>query len=459
MKKIHIYILLMLTIGNTLSSCIKNKLEVKPDQTQVVPTTLTDFQGLLDNTVTVFVSNFVGAAEISSGEYSLSYTDFQSLSYLPEINNYIWKKDLWQGTASVYEWDSNYKPVFYANVVLDGLRNITVNASNETDYNNVKGQALFQRANAFYNVAQQFAKVYEASTASADPGIPLRLNSDLNQPSVRSTVEQTYQQILTDLNQALSLLPVTSINKYRPNKCAAYAEMARIYLAMRNYDQAFTNADASLKLYATLMDYNTLNPNPATAYPIPDLNSEVILRYSMSSYQSFSRTIGKIDQLLYESFQSNDLRKTMFFYLNPDNSVGFRGSYRKSSVPFAGLATDEQFLIRAEGYARKGKTTEAMSDLNTLLISRFKTGTFIPLTAVNSDDALQQILTERKKELLFRGVRWTDLKRLNKESRFAVTLTRSLNGTTYTLPPNDPRYVFPIPDYVISATGMEQNAR
>ncbi|MEO6521004.1 MAG: RagB/SusD family nutrient uptake outer membrane protein [Mucilaginibacter sp.] len=459
MKKDKLYVLLILILGNTLGSCVKDKLDIKPDKTQVVPTTLTDFQALLDNTVTVFGSNYIGAAQISSGEYALSYTDFQSLSFLPEINSYTWQKDIWQGTASVIEWDSNYKSVFYANVVLDGLSKVTVSASNQADYNNVKGQALFQRANAFYNVAQQFAKAYNSSTAATDFGIPLRLSSDLNEKSVRSTVEQTYRQIMVDLNEALSLLPVTSVSKYRPNKCSAYAEMARIYLAMGNYNQALNNADASLKLYGTLLDYNTLNPNPATAYPIPDLNNEVILRYAMSSYQSFSKTVGKIDQSLYQSYQSNDLRKTTFFYLNTDGSVGFRGSYRKSSVPFSGLATDEQYLIRAEGYARKGMTNEAMSDLNALLTARFKTGTFIPLTAVSSDNALLQILAERKKELIFRGLRWTDLKRLNQESRFAVILTRSLNGTVYTLPPNDARYVFPIPDYIISATGMQQNLR
>jgi len=459
MKNNILYALLLLFFGSIPCACVKDKLDIKPDKTQIVPTTLTDFQALLDNTVTVFGSNYIGAAEIASGEYALSYTDFQTLSYLPEINSYTWQKDIWQGTAAVIEWDSNYKSVFYANVVLDGLNKVAVNYSNQSDYTNIKGQALFQRANALYSVAQQFVKVYDSSTASKDLGIPLRLNSDLNEKSVRSNVEETYQQILTDLNEALSLLPTTSVSKYRPNKCSAYAEMARIYLAMGDYDQAFKNADASLKLYANLLDYNSLNPNPTTSYPIPDLNNEVILRYGMSSYQSFSRTIGKIDPLLYQSYHANDLRKTMFFYVNSDGSVGFRGSYRKSSVPFSGLATDEQYLIRAEGFARKGMTNEAMADLNTLLTARFKTGTFIPLTATGSDDALLQILAERKKELLFRGVRWTDLKRLNKESRFAATLTRSLNGTIYTLPPNDNRYVFPIPDYVIAATGMQQNPR
>lgn len=87
-----------------------------------------------------------------------------------------------------------------------------------------------------------------------------------------------------------------------------------------------------------------------------------------------------------------------------------------------------------------------MKDLNNLLQTRWKVGTYINLTAANADTALGLILNERRKELCFRGLRWTDLKRLNKDDRFKVTITRSLNGQTYTLLPNSLRYVLPIDD-------------
>jgi hypothetical protein len=68
-------------------------------------------------------------------------------------------------------------------------------------------------------------------------------------------------------------------------------------------------------------------------------------------------------------------------------------------------------------------------------------------------------LLERRKELCFRGLRWQDLRRLNKEPEYAKTLTRKIDGITYTLPPNDPKYVFPIPPNVIALSGMQQNPR
>jgi starch-binding outer membrane protein, SusD/RagB family len=68
------------------------------------------------------------------------------------------------------------------------------------------------------------------------------------------------------------------------------------------------------------------------------------------------------------------------------------------------------------------------------------------------------ILQERRKELPFTAdVRWEDLRRLNKDPNFQKTIVRVLNGTTYTLPPNDPKYVLPIPENEVQLSGLQQN--
>lgn len=99
-----------------------------------------------------------------------------------------------------------------------------------------------------------------------------------------------------------------------------------------------------------------------------------------------------------------------------------------------------------------------MNDLNYLLIKRWKKGTYVPLTATDATDAVSKILAERRKELLFRGLRWMDIKRLNKDGA-GITLKRVINGETFLLPPNDPRYAVAIPEDVIATTGMQQNPR
>ena len=173
-------------------------------------------------------------------------------------------------------------------------------------------------------------------------------------------------------------------------------------------------------------------------------------------------SLRKTDTLLYNSYAQNDLRKSIFFKTNPGGTHSFKGSYDGSyyyDVPFNGIATDEMYLIRAEYFARAGNKDKALLYLNTLLQQRWQTGTFIPLTANNTDELITIILNERRKELTCRNMRWFDIRRLNAEGTYTVMLTRIENGQTFNLPPNDSRYTFLIPPQVISISGITQNSR
>jgi hypothetical protein len=211
-----------------------------------------------------------------------------------------------------------------------------------------------------------------------------------------------------------------------------------------------------LKLYDSLLDYNTLNTT--TQYPVPLFNKEVIFHATLSN-DLYAKTV-IVDTNLYKSYNVNDLRQKVFFKTNTNGGMRFVGTYTGGTgfIFFAGIATDELYLTRAECYARAGKITEAMNDLNTLMVKRWKTGTFVPFTAATTSDAMKLILEERRKETIFRGLRWLDLRRLNSEGA-NITLTRVVDGQTYTLIPNSPRYALPLPPDVISLTGMPQNDR
>jgi len=165
-----------------------------------------------------------------------------------------------------------------------------------------------------------------------------------------------------------------------------------------------------------------------------------------------------------KSYNVNDLRKARFFKPQPANTTNpilrtIRMTYDGSTTLFVGPATDEIYLIRAECYARKGQKNQAMDDLNTLLRNRWTSGTWTDLQAIDANDALTKILAERRRELCFRSIRWTDLRRLNMEPQFATTLTKLLNNQLVNLPSNSLLYVFPIPPNVIELTGMQQNQR
>ncbi|TCC95029.1 RagB/SusD family nutrient uptake outer membrane protein [Pedobacter hiemivivus] len=452
--KIIIASLFLLGIG-TNYSC-KKFLEAKSDQKLAVPTSLEELQGLLDN-FSVMNQTIAGTGEASSDNYYLTKEDWESLSYENEKRIYTWEKDfLFPQDGRQNEWQCNYTAIYYSNTVLGALEKINRNQGNASKWDNIKGQALFFRAQYLLRTVLLWAVAFDETTASSDLGIPLRYTEDFNIPSVRSSVSESYRRILDDLEESANLLPIKSNHPAHPSKLASYGLLARTNLAMRRYSSASKFADSCLNLYSRLMDFNSLNQD--ANFPIQQFNEEVILWNRILAPGTISNSVAKIDQELYDSYEDNDLRKTIYFFKNADGSKAFKGYYEQLASPFGGIATDEIYLIKAECDARLKIGDFGMQSLNTLLKTRFKEGKFIPKTAISSDVALSIILAERRKELLMRDLRWMDIKRLNKEGA-NIKLTRILGDQTYVLQPNDPRYALPIPEDVIRLSGMPQNKR
>jgi len=437
-------------IACCLSSCEKF-LDAKPDDRLAVPSTITDLQLLLDDYT--LNTQYPYAQELAADNFYFTTDDWNTLSQL-DRDIYNWQKD----DQTLDRWSAAYQAVLKANVVLDNIDGVQHSVSEQTAWNNVKGSALFFRAFYFFGIAQVFTLPYNKSSASANLGIPLRLNADYTEVSVRASQEQTYQQIITDLQQAISLLPVTPVIKSRPCKPAAYGLLARVYLEMQQYAQAGAYADSCLQLYKRLIDYNTLDP--AANVPIVRFSDEVIFE-AIAPVSDITPSLYRIDTLLYATYAANDLRREIYFSNNTGSTV-FKGDYSGlGSVNvaniFTGIVTDEMYLVKAECNARAANTAAAMQALNALLLTRWKTGTFVPFTAAGPADALQKILTERRKELLFRGARWSDLRRLKDDPQFSVTPVRILDGQRYELAPKSPRYALQLPRSVIEKTGMPQN--
>jgi hypothetical protein len=189
------------------------------------------------------------------------------------------------------------------------------------------------------------------------------------------------------------------------------------------------------------------------------MNDEILFHAQMITYSYVVFATTYVDTLLYASYAQDDLRKDIFFRQRSTNRYTFKANYTGSTPLFGGIANDEVYLIRAECRARLNNVSGALEDLNTLLQKRWKAGTYIPVTENDSQALLEIILAERRKELLFRTTRWSDLRRLNRESNFAVTLSRTINDTEYRLPAGDLRYAFPIPPQEIQNSGIEQNPR
>ncbi|MCX2454175.1 RagB/SusD family nutrient uptake outer membrane protein [Pedobacter sp. PLR] len=444
-----------------LSSCSKSEfLEMKPTTAIITPSTLSDFQYLLDNTG---IQSTCALAQLADDDYLLANEESLANESITEQNSYIWAKDIYGGVSGILDWNTPFKNIFYSNAVLDGLAKSDSAVTERGQY--LKGWALFRRAYFMYDLTRNFCKSYDANTASADLGIPIRLKSGIDKIEKRASLQKTFDQIISDLTIAENLLPATrpSANLNRPSKIAVYAMLARIYLEMRNYAQAEIYADKSLNLYDKLIDYNTLNLTATRPFTITNdeliYNTNTVAGYELTATYSLSPS--RVVNSLIQSYHTNDLRKPIYFRLSPADGYytrksGYAGS---GSYPFTGLATDEIYLIKAECLARSGKITLAMDKLNQLLITRYSNKfVYSPLTANSAAEALTIILLERRKELVFRGQRWHDLKRFNKEGA-QITISRKFMGTLYTLPPNDPRWIFPIPDDEVILGGIEQNQR
>lgn len=440
----------LIGIVASLTSC-ERFLDLKPNKALAVPNKLQDLQALLDDN-SVINSSGVSAGEVSSDDYYLTESTWAGITQEVDRRMYIWEKD-YVFLASANDWFRSYQIIYSANIVLDNLAEIEATSSNQQAWNNIKGQALFIRAKQFFQNVLVWSKIYDSSTAKEDLGIPLRVSQDFNVPSVRPSVDATYRQVIKDLRDAMGLLPDKPLAKTRASLPAAYGLLGRVYLAMGEYDSCFHFTDLALKMENKLLDYNT-EIDPDTAQPFQQFNDEVIVEGYMRRPTALYPNNAKVDSVLYGMYKPGDVRTLAFFRDNQDGTYGFKGNY--SVGLFDGIAVDELYLMRAECNARLGEVRAALDDLNTLLRHRFEYESFTPVDVSDSNDLLQLILDERRKELLFRGIRWMDIKRYNRDGA-GIELVRNIGDIQYKLPAKSNRFALPIPELVIERSGMQQN--
>lgn len=454
MKNIKLYLLILTCI--VFSAGCKKYLEEKPDKKLVVPERLEDLQAVLDNFYLYNTSEPV-TGEVSATDFYLSDEDFNALPDEFSKRAYTWQSnDIYDTGDNGNDWYYTFTMLYGPNLVFENISKIERTAVNARQWDNVLGQAAFIRGKNFLNALQLWSPAYDRTTSKTDLGLPLRLTTDFNIPSVRSSVEESYSQVISDLQLATRTLPAKSVHVTVPSKAAAYALLSRAYLMRREYPMAHLYADSALAIFSTILDFNSINPELPN--PFPQFNPEVIYDSNLLYSSVVDRSRAKIVPELYNLYEENDLRKTLFFAENTDGSQSFRGSFSAYDGPWWGLATGELLLTRAECLAREGNSGKALTDLNTLLKNRYREGSFLPYRESTSGNVLETILVERRKELLMRSIRWMDVKRLNKEGA-GISFSRTVNGKTYALPANDLRFALPIPEDVIASSGIVQNPR
>jgi hypothetical protein len=351
----------------------------------------------------------------------------------------VWLKSMLTTNSFVRDtWLSAYNTINIANNIIGA-----VSVVNAADQNRVKGEALFIRGALYFELVKMYAKPYSAGSVTTNLGVPLVLTPTrgIDEASyvARSTVEQTYAQILADLTEAETLLPNT--NTVYASKPAASALLSRVYLQMANYPAArdaanrgITVATANGKSLATTYAGVFNNSSNPAEYLFAMQVSAQDGTNSMHTYWSIPTYGGRDGDVSIEDshltlYNPSDARLALF-YSGAGATRSGKWQQQYKNVPLIRLA--ELYLTRAEANQRAGTTVGAtpLADVNLV----HQRAGLPALGAVT----LTSILAERKLELAHEGHAIHDLKRLQ----------GSADGFAY----NANEMVFPIPQREVDAS-------
>lgn len=443
---------------------------------KVIPETIDDYGMMLDDATNMSGSNTIAHGVVNSmtmDDDILIGDGREGEFYIQEPRAYCWLNQIYQTGRDDYDYSRFYRVIYLCNYILANVDDAP-EGTGQFSRSYVRGAALFHRAFAYLHLVNLYAKPYDTATATTDLGVPLTLEADPNQRLERSTVQAVYDQVLADLKEAEegNLLPDATDYAFRPTRPALYALLSRAYLWMGRYEDSYRYAVKARELCGEPADYNELeismfNPDYGLdgdwissftdTYLCPD-----ILCYKKGSYCNWVYYYNVSDDLLATFDMAGDLRYRLFItpyewfdFFNYDE-YGLRISciYDFSNGPGRG----EVYITEAETAVRTGHVSEALAALNALRSKRYNASTYEPVTETDPEALLTLILEERRRELMFKGLRWFDMRRLAKEGRYTKTVTHTLGGQDYTLAPNSPRYVMQFPQSVIDANPrIEQN--
>lgn len=311
-------------------------------------------------------------------------------------------------------WGEGYKYVYDANSIIAGLTQS--NTISETTRNQILGEAKFIRALCYFYLTNLFGDV------------PLITTTDYQTNAIakRASSSSVYQQIILDLKESAQLMSdnfsFTGGEKIRPNKWAAEALLARVYLYQGNWAAAENSAGYVIDSsgYALENDLSAVFlKNSVEAIwqlqpVLPNMNTNDGFVFILTA----APTLVSLSLPLVQAFEPGDQRK-----INWLDSISVSGSsyyypfkYKViSGTPVTEysmiLRLAEQYLIRSEARAQQANFTGATVDLN---IIRNRAG-LAALILTDLSSTLLAIEQERRSEFFTElGHRWLDLKRTHR---------------------------------------------
>jgi hypothetical protein len=479
MKRIYNRVLLAIVLIIASASCKKEYLQTTPtDQvaTEIVFSSTDNGWAALNGIHRTMYSQIFGVQAQGGQSGNMLYMDilgedvvFNTSSSTWLLSEYRWIRHR-DATSSMlfYNYQFYYVIIGNANMIIANIDNAE---GPEADKQAIKGQALAYRAWAYFQMVQLFGERYVPGAQNTSLAVPIVLTPKLT-PTPRSTVEEVYQQIHMDIDQAItSLTNYKATNKSHLNVNVAKGIKARIALVQGDWANAASLAREARAGYSLMTnaqyeqgfnDY--LNPEWMWASKIQADQTNFF--YSFFAYMSANynstviRTSPKsISSTLYDAISATDVRKKLWdptgtntdFPVPSSASLRFPYMSRKFKVADPSLSTGdvpymraaEMYLIEAEALARSGDNAGAAAALYTLAVNRDPAYTL----SINTGAALiNEIMIQRRAELWGEGFRFYDLKRTNSPlDRTGANHNASYANGVFQVPADDIRWQFLIP--------------
>ena len=427
---------------------------------QRIPTTLNDFSVMLADEYTNCREDVTQALVLLNDRYvSDGY-----LSYYELWNaNYFWDENadrIAMNKSDETTYYNGYAGISTANLLIENAP--TATEATDAERGQVIAQAKILRAMKYFTLVNYYAKTYNAATAATDGGVPLITSAEVGATYTQPSVQEIYDFIVQDINEALPALPERALNVLYADKATAYALAARVYLQMGNYQEALASAGEALKRNDRLFDWVAFYNDNAAVLSVPDVYQSITSPMGFDYEENYIFCHGN------NSYSGNDLQmredrgnrfeqgdahfmsrwkiRTMAgsTYYNPN-----MGGYFNRG----GLTTTEVYLIHAECLARTGNVAGAMDVLNKVRQKRILPEYYQPLAASSADEAIDMIIKVKGDALVQTIIPFCDARRLNLEPAHARTLTKVENGQQYTLSPSSHMWVMPFPMGAVKNSG------
>lgn len=385
-----------------------------------------------------YTNTRIAAPEVLADNGVQNPTGTPSGRYVSQAQNAI-------GTG-VGGWGTYFALINDANYIIDGVDALD---APQVERDRFRGEMLFLRALAYHDLSKSYG--YEPGREIDGFNLsvmlrtePTRGTTDADTPRPRNTNVEIYEQIETDLLNAIDLLSVAGeTNRFLATEGAAKALLARVYLYWSRYPEAaawaqeamddpnvslatpaqvpslFATTDSPgresfFEVRVTAVDFGGAVNNglsalftPAQWFDIvPSVELKELYEEGDVRFNMFEDDEGAAQLTGWYSNRQANGNLTQIHTVKFNQTVEGPGSFIDNTPV---LRYGEMLITRAEALARSDQFGPALTELNRLRENRG----LDELSGLTGQPLIDEIMNERRRELAFEGHRWFDLKRLN----------------------------------------------